>query len=257
MATGSPKRPSLRSGTDLRVFTDSIELAKSAAELITGLATEPARDAGRQFAVALSGGQTPRDLYAELARVPRVDYTSWEVFWVDERWVPKTHTDSNYGLVDRVFLSRVRIPPDRVHPVPTDEASPEQAAESYAGDIVRTLGPVPVFDVVLLGLGTDGHTASLFPGTAALGETERIVAANWVSEISAHRVTMTFPTLNRARHVILLVSGREKAGIVQRVLDPTTNSHTPAAAVRPYAGTLHWLLDKDAASQLTESVKQP
>ena len=208
---------------------------------------------GGRFAIALSGGKSPEALYAELVRTTGGDCASWEVFWTDERWVPRDHPDSNYRLANEVFLSRVRIPPGQVHPVPTDESSPERAAESYAAELTRTLGPLPVFDLVLLGLGPDGHTASLFPGTSALAERERAVVANWVPEIGVHRITVTLPVLNRARRVVFLVSGRDKAEAVRDALDPAAagSSVSAAALVRPEAaGGVCWLVDRDAAGLL-------
>ena len=247
----------MRTAIDLRVLADTVELARAGAELITEVAAGATANGQRRFAIALSGGRTPRGLYMELARITRSEFASWEVFWTDERWAPQTHADSNYGLANEVFLSKVRIPPSQVHPVPTDESSPQLAAESCAAEMTRTLGPFPVFDVVLLGLGLDGHTASLFPGTSALDETERAIVANWVPQIDAHRITITLPVINRARHVIFFVSGRHKATVVRHALNPADGTNIPATAVRPYPGTLHWLLDRDAASQLPESAKAP
>ena len=209
-----------------------------------------------RFTVALSGGSTPAVLYALLAAPPHaaaIDWSRWHVFWGDERCVPPGHPDSNYGMAKRTLLDRVPIPPSQVHRM-HGEDDPHRAADAYAAVLAETLGPDGRLDLALLGVGDDGHTASLFPNTAALSETERSVAANWVPHLSAHRITLTLPTLNRARRVAVLAAGADKADAVRRALAPTpADAPPPIALVTPENAPVAWYLTTNAAP----SVPQP
>lgn len=229
----------------IRVLSDPAELAAAAAG-------EFARASGAHkgkgtFRAALSGGSTPKALYARLAAEPlrsRVPWARVELFFGDERCVPPDDPDSNYRMAREALLSRVPVPPERVHRVLT-ERTPEEAARLYA-DEVRG----PRFDWIFLGLGPDGHTASLFPGTAAVEEKEKLAVSVWVPEKKTRRVTLTLPVLNAAAKVVFVVSGADKADAVRRVLEEPASPAVPASLVRPEAGELLWLLDAAAASGL-------
>jgi 6-phosphogluconolactonase len=224
-------------------------LARRAADLLIAAANETAD----RFAVALSGGSTPRRLYELLARPPYRDAFPWHrthVFWGDERFVPKADARSNYRMTYEALLSHVPIPPANVHPIPTEDTTPADAAMGYEKTLksfyaAAALDPLrPLFDVALLGLGADGHIASLFPGSRAVAELERWVVA--VTEGPAEpRLSLTYPPLESSRRVLVLVEGPEKRAIVGRV---RRGDDLPATKLKP-VGTLLWLVDKAAAGQ--------
>ena len=235
------------------VLPDSEALAHEAARRFQRLATQAVAERGR-FSAALSGGSTPGALYRLLAGEPYGEQIPWEgvhLFWGDERCVPPDDPGSNYRLAHEMLISRVPIPLGNVHRV-RGELQPEAAAGDYA-DALRVFfdAPWPCFDLVLLGLGADGHTASLFPGSDALAERERAVIAITAQyeDRPSHRVTLTLPALNAARQVLFLVRGAAKAEIVQSVLEGGEGRY-PAQRVRPVEGGLTWLLDAAAASRL-------
>ncbi len=211
------------------------------------------------FAVALSGGTTPAGLYGVLASDAKlreaVPWDRTQVFWGDERQVPPEHPDSNYRLARDILLSKVSVPEVNVHRIPGDLPDASQAAQRYEHDMRASLGlgegELPRFDLVLLGLGADGHTASLFPGTEALQEKHHAATANWVDTLRSWRITLTVPAINRARAVMFLVSGEDKAEAVKSVLEKPRNSETlPARLVRPRSGTVLWFMDPAAAKLL-------
>ena len=228
---------------------DPEALARRAADLLIAAAN----DTADQFAVALSGGSTPRRLYELLARPPYRDAFPWprtHVFWGDERFVPKADARSNYRMTHEALLSRVPIPSTNIHPLPTEDTTPLDAAMGYEKTLKSFYGAAaldpsrPLFDVTLLGLGVDGHIASLFPGSRALGERERWVVA--VTEGPAEpRLSLTYPPLESSRRVLFLVEGPEKRAIVGRV---RRGDDLPATKLKP-VGTLLWLVDKAAAGQ--------
>jgi 6-phosphogluconolactonase len=238
---------------EIIVKPDPSAVARAAAERIVAQASAAIADRGK-FSVALAGGSTPGATYALLASdkfAARVDWPRVHVFWGDERCVPPHDPGSNYRMADEALLSNVPIPANNLHRV-RGELEPQAAAESYAAELRAFFGaPWPRFDLVLLGMGNDGHTASLFPGSAALQETEQPVVA-----VTAHyqdrpacRVTLTPRAINGSRQVLFLVSGGAKAGTLQAVLEGPGGRH-PAQHIRPRAGQLTWLLDAAAASQL-------
>jgi 6-phosphogluconolactonase len=241
--------------TEIRQFADVQALYAAAAEVFDAVAVEAVRDRA-VCRVALAGGSTPKRLYALLAGDRwrgKLPWDAIEVFWGDERHVPPDHPDSNYQMAAGAMLSRVPIPAARVHRVRAEDADPQAVAAAYEADIRAAFDMpdgVPRFDLILLGLGADGHTASLFPGTAALAERERLVVANWVSTMSAHRITLTLPVLNAARTVVFLVAGDDKATAVQAVLQGGSGALLPAALVQPVSGRIVWLLDAAAARLL-------
>ncbi|HVP53242.1 MAG TPA: 6-phosphogluconolactonase [Terriglobales bacterium] len=229
-------------------------LGRRAAECFVQAAEAAVQDAGT-FSVALSGGSTPELMYQQLAGPEfreRVPWAQGEYFWSDERCVPPQHPQSNYGLAQRALLSQVPIPRHRIHRMP-GELDPERAAGEYEQElrgIFRVAPPdLPRFDLVLLGMGDDGHTASLFPGSAALDESTRWVAANYVKKFNAHRLTLTFPVINAARNVVFLVSGGGKAPALRQVMRGG-GAPVPAERVHPQDGKLIWFVDEAAAAQL-------
>jgi 6-phosphogluconolactonase len=235
------------------VLPDTQPLARAAARRFANLAGRAVKTRGR-FSSALSGGSTPGTLYRWLAEDACRDHISWDkvhLFWGDERCVPPDDPGSNYRLAHETLIARVPIPDSNVHRIPA-ELEPEAAARAYA-EVLRGFfgGPWPHFDLVLLGLGSDGHVASLFPGSPALHETARPVVAVTAQyeDRPARRVTLTLPAINAARHVLFLVSGETKAGILQAVLEGPAGQF-PAQQVHPTAGRLTWLLDAGAASRL-------
>jgi 6-phosphogluconolactonase len=241
----------------LQTFADPEALCQAAAREFTLRAIE-AVTARNRFFVALSGGSTPRRLYRLLSEPPFRDQVEWsrvELFWGDERCVPPDHADSNYRMANEALVERVPIPPANVHRLPAEQSDRDAAAEEYAHTMAATFdaaGSPPVFDLVLLGMGPDAHTASLFPHTAALAETGRWVAANFVPKLNAHRLTLTYPVLNRAREVLFLVAGADKAGPLFEVFaGPPDPERLPSQAVAPVQGQLVWYADAAAVARLT------
>jgi 6-phosphogluconolactonase len=243
--------------TEIRVVEDGAELAGAGADEFRGRALE-AVAAGGAFRVVLSGGSTPRSLFSLLAGEPYRAQLPWDAihfFWGDERPVPPDHPDSNYGMARETLLSRVPVPPANVHRIPGEEQDAGAAAAAYERTLkgfFRLTGEErPRFDLVYLGLGPDGHTASLFPGTKALHEERRLVVANWIGKLYTHRITLTAPLLNAAALVVFLVAGADKAVPLKAVLEgPREPDQLPAQLVRPEGGRLVWLVDRSAAARL-------
>ena len=244
---------------EIRILADADDLSRVAAEECVRLADEAVRRRGR-FSVALSGGSTPKPLYRLLAAEDggfraRVPWGRAHFFWGDERHVPLDHRDSNYRMAYEVMLSRVPVPPGNVHRIPAENPDAAEAAAEYARTLRRffdaAAGRFPRFDLVLLGMGSDGHTASLFPGTDAVHDRAGLVAAPWVEKLGAHRITLTVPVLNEAACVIFLVSGEGKAEALRAVLEgPHQPDRFPAQLVRPREGGLLFLADRAAARLL-------
>lgn len=238
------------------VVPDGDALAQLAAETLSSVIAE-ARAQGRNAAIALSGGSTPKRMGEVLASLPYIERVHWdavEIFWGDERFVPLSDPESNAGEAMRTFLQRVPIPDERVHPYETELGDPDVAAERYERDL-RAILPlrdgVPSFDLILLGMGDDGHTASLFPGTAAIYEDRHFVVAHRVEKLDAIRLTLTPPVINAAGQVVFLVGGAGKADTLHAVLDGEMDVDTlPSQVVRPVSGSLLWVIDKAAATRL-------
>ena len=243
---------------NLVVCRDLEDLSREGARLFVEAAARRVKEAGR-FAVALSGGSTPRRMYEILASdfQEAVAWKDVHVFWGDERFVPPEDPESNYRMAWDALLSRVPLPARNVHPVNTQGVNARTASAEYDRHLKEffRLGThgVPVFDLMILGLGTDGHTASLFPDSPALAERERIFTENTGGKSRATRLTMTFTVLNAAREAVFLVSGTEKASVVRDILEGRENSY-PAARVKLSSGHLTWLLDEAAGSKLSASV---
>ena len=211
------------------------------------------------FTLAVSGGSTPRAMHCLLAQEPYQSNIPWgktHLFWVDDRCVPLSDKASNYGAALKDFLEKIPMPPDRIHPMPTT-ITPSEGADRYQKDLKAFFHPggkgYPVFDLVFLGIGTDGHTASLFPGHEALEEKEKWVVAVKGGKPNVNRLTLTFPVLNAAGKIVFLVSGKGKAEILRRLLGGKGTS-LPAQRIKPAKGKLIWLVDRDAASMLPEDL---
>lgn len=250
----------MTSSVEIRTLTTPQELFAAAAEVVVGAATDAVAQRGR-FTISLSGGSTPKSLFNLLATNART-VLPWErmfFFWGDERHVPPTDPDSNYRMAEETMLSKVPVPPGNVFRMAAENPDAAAVAEDYEKTLRKFFalepGQVPVFDLILLGMGPDGHTASLFPGTAGLQEKSRLVIANWVEKMKTSRLTFTLPVLNAARCVTFLVSGTDKAAVLRTVLDGDVPAEQyPAKLVRPTDGKLIWLVDRAAASELTNKL---
>jgi 6-phosphogluconolactonase len=239
----------------IRVFDDPDALARGAADELTQRALA-VTDAGDAFNVALSGGSTPDRLLRLLADEPystRISWTDVHLFWGDERAVPPDDPDSNFGAARDALITKVGIPAGNVHRI-KGETEPQDAAAEYEMDLRRHFaldeGRLPRFDLVFLGMGADGHTASLFPGTDALAETRRLVTANWVAVLESHRITLTCPVFNHAACIMFLVAGAEKAETLRLVLEGPQGKY-PAQLIRPASGELLWYVDRAAGTALS------
>jgi 6-phosphogluconolactonase len=235
---------------DLVICKDTADLSHRTADRLLELAQKSIAASGR-FAVALSGGSTPRHLYSRLASPEYGQRLSWQyvhLFWGDERCVPPEHPDSNFRMVKEALLSKIDIPPDNIHRM-AGEKEPETAAQEYEKHLQQFFalqnGALPRFDLILLGVGEEGHTASLFPGTTAITETKRLVVAPFVDKLKSHRLTLTLPVLNHGSEVWFLVTGGDKAGIIRDIF--RTSADFPAAEVQPENGKLIWFVTQDAA----------
>jgi 6-phosphogluconolactonase len=244
----------------IQVLADPDAVSRTAAIEFLRSARASIERSGR-FTVALAGGSTPRQLYQLLASAEFRDRLPWDdihFYWGDERHVPPTHPESNYRMAHEALLSRVPVPAANIHRVPAEDPDASRAAQAYEDELRRSfrLKPdqLPRFDLVLLGMGGDGHTASLFPGTSAIVETTRLVVAVWVPKFSQFRITLTLPVLNAAAQVVFLVVGEEKADAVRKVLEPAEGSDPiPAQLIQPTEGDAKWLVDQRAASRLSVS----
>ena len=237
----------------IKTYPDPETLAREAAMNFIDCANEAISERDH-FSVALAGGSTPKALYQTLATLEMVPRVVWEkvyVFWSDERCVAPNHEDSNYRMAFDTMLQHLPIPVKQIYRM-EGELEPKEAANVYEGRLKQFFQQKPPrFDLVLLGLGDDGHTASLFPGTKALKETQRWVTANYVRKLSAWRLTLTPRLINQATNVTFLVSGEGKAQALQRVLAGRFNpEELPAQMIRPDHGQLCWLVDAGAAALL-------
>ena len=261
-SVSSSGHPGERRMNDLRIYKDAEKLAAAAAELFVELAQE-AVEARNRFRVALSGGTTPRRIY-ELLATPgfsrRIDWARVDTFWGDERYVPADDPESNYRMTAEALLRHVPVPANNIHRVPTELSPAQAAAEAYEAEIRRCFGEphsVPRFDLVYLGLGTNGHTASLFPHSQGLQEKTRLVFADLVAP-DKWRISMSVPLLNQGRTVAFVVAGSEKAEVLREVLlgerDP---ERLPAQLIAPDdpEGKLLWLVDEAAASLASAPLK--
>lgn len=234
----------------LRVLPDAGALAQTAADEVL----RAAQAANDRFTLALSGGSTPKHLYQRLAAADfaaRLDWPRVHLFWGDERCVPPDDPASNYRLARETLLDHLSIPSVNIHRIP-GEQEPAQAAARYDRRLRDFFGGLPRFDLILLGLGDDGHIASLFPHTPALQERHRYAVHSTAPVPPIHRVTLTLPVINAAARVLFLVSGAGKAAILRRVLEgEATADDLPAQLIRPARGEVIWLVDESAARLLS------
>ncbi len=246
---------------EVQVQADLDELSQTAASELLRQAKGAVQAKGL-FSLALSGGSTPKSLYALLAEDSsfraEVPWDNTHFFWGDERHVPPEHPESNYRMAQETLLSKVPVPSENIHRIKAEDPNAQRAAGEYE-ETLRAFfrlkaGEIPRFDLVLLGMGLDGHTASLFPGTEALREGKRLVVANWVEKLHAHRITMTLPVFNRGAMVLFLVSGEEKAETLRRVLAGRRGKDRfPSQLIRPTHGKLLWLVDRGAGHLLKKA----
>jgi 6-phosphogluconolactonase len=248
----------------LTVVDNPEDVARTAADAVVRLAKEAVERRGR-FVIALSGGSTPKRLYRLLAEEATLrDAVPWQgvhVCWGDERHVPPTHPDSNYRMVSEALLCHVPIPAAQIHRIAAEYADADSAAWAYERTLREVFdlgeGERPSFDLMLLGMGSDGHTASLFPGSPALAERTRLVIAPWVGTLAAYRITLSLPVLTGAATTLVLIAGSEKAATLRDVLEgPHQPERFPIQGLRESTGRISWLADRAAASALTRSPAQ-
>jgi len=236
----------------MEIRNDAADVAKRAAEIFIEAARESANN-GR-FSVALSGGSTPKALYSLLAAPPYVDQVPWNIvhlFWGDERCVPPDHQDSNYRMTKEAMLTKVPLAENQIHRIEA-ELEPDVAASKYSQVLESFFGGVPRFDLVLLGMGDDGHTASLFPGTKALHDNDHLVVANYVEKFKTHRITLTAKVINNAARVNFLIVGDSKTKVLKEVLEGNREpDRLPSQLIQPTDGKLLWLVDRAAAANLS------
>jgi 6-phosphogluconolactonase len=245
---------------DLRIHPDADALTEAVARRWLALADNAIGARGR-FHVALSGGTTPRALYRRLTREPFPDRVAWDrvhIYFGDERAVPPDHDDSNYRMAKEALLDHVPIPTAQIHRIEGELPDHHMAAAKYTRILTKNLPlssqGVAQFDLLLLGIGTDGHIASLFPGTPVLHERARLVEAVQVKKLGAWRITLTLPMIDHARHVLILVSGEDKASIIRDVFVSRHTPPYPVQLINPQ-GTLEWHLDQAAATLLPKELR--
>ncbi|MEP7336713.1 MAG: 6-phosphogluconolactonase [Acidobacteriota bacterium] len=241
----------------IEIYENAKELAWAAALKFASLAEQAVKERGR-FAVALSGGSTPKAMFAILAEKPFASALPWPAiyfFWGDERCVPPDHADSNYRMANETLLSKVAVPRENIFRIPAEDEDHDRAAANYSVTIRQFFNQpdseFPRFDLVFLGMGPDGHTASLFPGTTALQVKDRIAVANYVEKFQTFRITLTAAAINNAENVIFLVAGEDKAATLKEVLEgePQPQKY-PSQLISPVNGELLWMLDEAAAAEL-------
>ena len=244
-----------QSAYEVLIFADAAELAREAARRFAEMAVAFTDDSGR-FTVALSGGSTPKAMFQALAEKPFADSLPWRsihFFWGDERCVPPDHAESNYRMANEALLSKVPVPRENIFRVPAEDEDHKRAAANYS-EALRTFFAAerPSLDLVFLGMGADGHTASLFPGTTALCVNDRIAAANYVDKLQSWRITLTADSINMARNVIFLVAGADKAPALKEVIEgPRNPEQYPSQLIKPPHGALQWMVDEAAAKLLS------
>ncbi|MDX5437496.1 MAG: 6-phosphogluconolactonase [Pontibacter sp.] len=240
----------------LHIFEDKAQLSKAAAALFLKKAREAVEQRGR-FTVALTGGSSPVQLYTMLAESPYLEQVPWQqtfVFWGDERWVPLTDDRSNAKMALDTFLSKVPVPQEQIYPMWEESTTPEAFAAKYEQLLQEHFGQQePQFDLILLGMGDDGHTASLFPGTEVLNEQKRWVQAYYLEPQAMYRVTLTAPLINQAKTICFLTFGSNKANALHEVLEGAQNPvQYPSQLIKPEHGETLWFVDESAAEKLQD-----
>lgn len=239
----------------IAIYPDTDTLSQEAAQYIVRIANESIAD-HRRFTIALSGGSTPKKLYGLLGNEPyrsQIDWTAVDIFWSDERCVPPDNAESNYLMAQQVLLSKIPVPANQVHRMPADQADRDAASYTYTLEMQQIIGTdgVPSFDLIQLGMGPEGHTASLFPHQPSLHEQQRLVMPVTVPKPPPPRLTFTPRLLNAATHVLFLVTGTEKQDAVKAVLEGEFQpDEYPAQIVQPTKGEVTWMLDAAAAEKL-------
>jgi 6-phosphogluconolactonase len=249
---------------EVRILPDATAIAKRAAQKFAEAAAAAVKEKG-SFSVALAGGSTPKTLYGLLVNDPalraQVPWDKMRVFFGDERHVGPDHPDSNFRMATEAMIAKSPLKPEQVKRIKGEYPDTEQAAREYEQAIRSSFkladGQLPRFDLVLLGMGSEGHTASLFPGTRALHEKQRIAVSNWVGKLLTDRITLTAPAINNAVHVIFMVAGADKApaltAVLERAYEP---EQLPAQLIQPTNGTLLWLVDTAAGGLLTRAIRE-
>lgn len=246
----------------VKLFSTCAEIASFAAHEVARIAGDAASARG-VFSIALAGGSTPKMLYALLAEHPTLrnslPWDKMQVFFGDERHVGPGHADSNFQMATDAMLSKVPLGPEQIHRIKGEYPDTAQAAAEYEDVIRRQFsvkpGNFPRFDLILLGMGNEGHTLSLFPGTKALHETQRIVTRNWVGKLYTDRITLTAPAANAAANIIFMVTGSDKACALKAVLEgPHEPDQLPSQMIQPANGSLWWLIDAAAGSMLSKEI---
>jgi 6-phosphogluconolactonase len=249
---------------EVRVLADGAAIAKRAAREFVQAAIAAVKEK-RFFAVALAGGSTPKALYGLLVNDPalraQVPWDKMQLFFGDERSVGPDHPDSNFRMATEALISKAPLKPEQVHRIRGEDPDTQRAASEYEQTLRSQFqvsdGQVPRFDLVLLGMGNEGHTLSLFPGTKALQDNGRWVARNWVGKLYTERVTMTAPVVNNAALVIFMVTGADKALALKGVLEgPYEPEQLPSQMIQPEKGKLLWLVDQAAGSLLTIGIRE-
>jgi 6-phosphogluconolactonase len=252
----------LAANRKVEFFANGAEIARRAADDVLRIACDAAAARG-VFTIALSGGSTPKTLYSLLAEHPALrnslPWDKMKMFFGDERHVGPGHADSNFQMASDAMLSKAPLRPEQIFRIKGEYPDTAQAAAEYEVTIRREFGlkggEFPRFDLVLLGMGSEGHTLSLFPGTKALHETQRIVTRNWVGKLYTERVTLTAPAANNAANIIFMIAGADKALALKAVLEgPREPEQLPAQMIQPSDGTLSWLVDQAAGSMLSEEI---
>ncbi|HLY59332.1 MAG TPA: 6-phosphogluconolactonase [Terriglobia bacterium] len=240
---------------EIKIFPDLEAMSHAAARVFEDLANARASE-GKKFCAALSGGSTPARLYELLASPNRtIPWDHVQLFQVDERCVPPDHPESNFKMIREALLQHISLPGSNFHRMEAENADRDAASRAYAQEITEVLHPEagerPRMDLIFLGMGADGHTASLFPGSPALSEQEVWVRPNYSERLKSFRLTLTYPVLNAAAQVIFLVAGADKAETLRKILSsPQGSPEFPAQGVQPANGQLNWYLDQGAARLL-------
>jgi len=248
---------------EVRILPNGAAIAARAAQILVD-AAKAAAPSNRTFSVALAGGSTPKALYALLAAEPlrsQVPWNNLNLFFGDERHVPPDHNDSNFRMATEALLSKAPIKPEQVHRILAENSDADQAAAQYEqvlrSEFHLSPGQRPRFDLVLLGMGNEGHTLSLFPGTKALHDNGRLVMHNWVGKLYTDRITMTAPVANNSALVLFMVTGADKAPALKAVLEgPYEPEQLPSQLIAPENGKLLWLIDPAAGAMLETAIRE-
>ena len=251
------------SSSTIRILPSAEAIAETAADELIKAAAKAVGEKG-EFYLALAGGSTPKALYTLLSKSPvlraKVPWSKSQFFFGDERHVPPDDPESNFRMAQEAMFSLAPISAKQIHRIQGEDPDAARAARKYEQDLLASFrladGQLPRFDLVLLGMGAEGHTASLFPGTKALKEERRLAVSNWVGKLYTDRITLTPPVLNHSARILFLVHGIEKATALQAVLEgPYEPEQLPAQMIQPRQGSVLWLVDPTAASRLTRKAK--